>query len=434
MMQDNPINGKFPRHWQRVTLGELCNNSGGQIQTGPFGSQLHAADYVSIGVPCIMPINIGEKRVLKDDIKKITEDDAIRLHRHRLQKGDLIYSRRGDVERHALIEDAEDGWLCGTGCLKVRLGNCNVLSKYASYYLSHPSVKNWISRHAIGSTMPNLNTSIMASVPFLIPPIDEQIELIEILGPLDEKIELNRQMNQTLEQMARALFKSWFVDFDPVVAKAAGKKPFGMSEEIAALFPDKFVDSEFGRIPKGWRVSKLKGKCQISSGKRQKDKSLYKDDSHQFPLYGGGGLMGYVPRPLLDKPIIITGRVGTLGLVFMEREPCWPSDNTLVLQANCQSMFEFIYFYLNSIDLALMNRGSTQPLLTQGDLKQLDLVIPQNEVLWHYHKISESFFSLIDSNNEEIEVLNTIRDTLLPKLLSGEIRVKTAEKLISEAV
>src|SRR6056297_1279302 len=84
------------------------------------------------------------------------------------------------------------------------------------------------------------------------------------------------------------------------------------------------------------------------------------------------------------------------------------------------------------IDLALMNRGSTQPLLTQGDLKQLDLVIPQNEVLWHYHKISESFFSLIDSNNQEIEVLNTIRDTLLPKLLSGEIRVKTAEKLISE--
>lgn len=124
------------------SLAVLCEEGGGEIQTGPFGSQLHASDYVEQGVPSIMPKNIGDNRVLTEDIARITEEDAQRLARYRVRPGDIVYSRRGDVEKRALICEAEDGWLCGTGCLRVRPGKAGLDSVYLSYYLAHPAVRN----------------------------------------------------------------------------------------------------------------------------------------------------------------------------------------------------------------------------------------------------------------------------------------------------
>src|SRR5207248_1636829 len=131
-------------------------------------------DYVTDGIPSIMPVNIGDNRVIPNEIARIRESDAERLSRHRVRPGNIVFSRRGDVERRALIRDAEDGWLCGTGCLKIDLGAGFVDPGYASYYLGHPSVRAWIVAHAVGSTMPNLNTEIMSAVPFALPPPNEQ--------------------------------------------------------------------------------------------------------------------------------------------------------------------------------------------------------------------------------------------------------------------
>ncbi|SPU93644.1 restriction endonuclease subunit S [Burkholderia cenocepacia] len=160
-----------PAAWERTTLGEVVARGGGSVQTGPFGSQLHASDYVPVGIPSIMPVNIGDNRLIRDGIACITEVDAQRLSKHIVRKGDIIYSRRGDVERRALVRDAEDGWFCGTGCLKVRLGQGVVLPEFAAFYLGHPEVREWIVRHAVGATMPNLNTGIMEAIPFLLPPL-----------------------------------------------------------------------------------------------------------------------------------------------------------------------------------------------------------------------------------------------------------------------
>jgi type I restriction enzyme S subunit len=147
--------------------------------------------------------------------------------------------------------------MCGSGCLRVRFGDDLVDSLYASYYLGHPSVQDWIARHAVGATMPNLNTSILSALPFVVPPLDEQKDIAHILGTLDDKIELNQQMNRTLEGIARSLFKSWFIDFDPVRAKLDGRQPAGMDAETAALFPDSFENSPLGKIPKGWEVATI---------------------------------------------------------------------------------------------------------------------------------------------------------------------------------
>ena len=248
-MAGDLINGEVPDHWEFTTLGDVCKRGGGNIQTGPFRSQLHASDYVPVGVPSIMPTDIGENRIVEDGIVRITEGDANRLGQHRLRAGDIVYSRRGDVEKRALIREREEGWLCGTGCLKVRLGSGVVDPLFASLFLGHPAIREWIVRHAVGATMPNLNTSIMSAIPFAFPPLAEQKTITAVLGALDDKIELNRRMNATLEAMARALFQSWFVDFlpvranmdrstqtgDPVRAKLDGRKPIGFDEATAAL-------------------------------------------------------------------------------------------------------------------------------------------------------------------------------------------------------
>ena len=189
-MAGDPTVGEIPESWEFTTLGEICGRGGGSVQTGPFGSQLHASDYVPVGIPSIMPVNIGDNRLIEDGIARITEKDAERLSKHRVKPGDIIYSRRGDVERRALVREHEEGWLCGTGCLKVRFGDCAINPAFASFYLGHPYVRQWIVRHAVGATMPNLNTKIMKAIPFAFPPLPEQHGIASILGALEGRMGL----------------------------------------------------------------------------------------------------------------------------------------------------------------------------------------------------------------------------------------------------
>ncbi|MFN4204673.1 MAG: restriction endonuclease subunit S, partial [Tabrizicola sp.] len=172
-----------------------------------------------------------------------------------------MYSRRGDVERRSLVRSENDGWLCGTGCLRVRFGKRHVFPEYAAQYLGHPAVREWIVQHAVGATMPNLNTGILSAVPFVLPPMAVQVDIATVLSALDDKIELNRRMNETLEAMAQAIFRDWFVDFGPVRRKLAGvtdpaeimggltPNP-GRAAELAVLFPNQLNEHD---LPSGWR-------------------------------------------------------------------------------------------------------------------------------------------------------------------------------------
>jgi type I restriction enzyme S subunit len=429
--------GPVPEGWEYKTLGRVCKEGGGDIQTGPFGSQLHASDYVPAGIPSIMPQNIGDNRIVEDGIARITPLDASRLSRYLVRKGDIVYSRRGDVERRALVREHEDGWLCGTGCLRVRLGDRGPDPRYASYYLGHPSVREWIVRHAHGATMPNLNTSILGACPFVVPPRAEQRAIAHILGTLDDKIELNRKQNETLEAMARALFKAWFVDFEPVRAKIEGRWQRGQSlpglpAHLYDIFPDRLVESELGEIPEGWEVGAVADLAEVSSGKRPNVRFPEASEQAAVPLWGGNGPMAFVTEALVDEPILLTGRVGTLGSVFRITTPCWPSDNTLVLRANQQAAFEYLFLQLQQIDFDSLNRGSTQPLLTQTDLKAVPLLLPESAVLEHFGIFSRGLYKRVDEAVAESRTLAQLRDTLLPKLISGELRIQDAEAFLKE--
>ena len=312
-----------------------------------------------------------------------------------------------------------------------------------------------------GSVYTNVSKSRFSAIEVLIPPLKEQQAIACILGALDDKIEMNRRMNRTLEGMARAIFKSWFVDFDPVYgnmkrrddkgnkrkgARAQGRKEdlgvfaasrlggFALKPDLAALFPDAFEDSELGEIPKGWRVGRVADVADVFSGKRPDVRYSEATEDARIPLWGGNGPMAFVPEPLIDYPILLTGRVGTLGSVFRITSPCWPSDNTLILRAKHEQAYEYLFLQLCRIDFSSLNRGSTQPLLTQTDLKAQLLPLPPSGLLERFHLIVDSLFLRFDSADIESHTLAALRDALLPKLISGEIRVKDAERVVGRAV
>lgn len=442
------ISGDVPEHWDFTTLGEVCQRGGGHIQTGPFGSQLHAADYVSVGVPTIMPTNIGENRIVENGIMRITEADANRLGQHRLKVGDIVYSRRGDVEKRALIREREEGWFCGTGCLKVRLGAGVVDPLFVSLYLGHPSIKEWIARHAVGATMPNLNTTIMSNVPFAFPPLPEQKAIAHILGTLDDKIELNRRLNVTLEAMARALFQSWFVDFDPVRAKLDGRKAVGLDEETAALFPDKFQDSELGRIPEGWGIGCI-GDIAVNS--RQGIQP------NHIAAYTPYIALEHMPRRCValgdwnDSADVASGKsVFRKGdILFGKLRPYFHkvgvapvdgvcSTDILILSTKSHEWFGFLLGHASSDALVqftdIASTGTKMPRTNWGDISSFKIVMPLKEVAVAFTRTIEPLVGRIIANIHQSRLLAVLRDTLLPNLLSGEMPVRDSSSLYEQAV
>ncbi len=292
------------------------------------------------------------------------------------------------------------------------------------YYLLKNNV-DLLKAHATGTTFLEVSGSVLKNISLSFPEYQEQILIGKILSTLDDKIELNRRMNETLEATARAIFKSWFIDFDPVHAKAEGRQPFGMNSETAALFPDSFEESELGMIPKGWGVGNIDEFCTISSGKRPESKVDVQDAENIIPIFGGAGQMGFAKRALIDRPILLTGRVGTLGIIHKILTPIWPSDNTLIISPKSDSFLNFLYFLFKDINILILNRGSTQPLLTQTDLNNQRVIIPSIKIVNLFSSHVEGIFKKIDKNNAELGILAKIRDVLLPKLLSGQISLPT---------
>lgn len=201
----DPLKGGGASGWSSVTLGEMCDRFGGDVQTGPFGSQLHASDYVTHGTPSIMPKNIKKDRVSTDGIARVRERDAHRLSRYRVRAGDIVCSRRGDVQRRALITEREHGWLCGTGCLKIRISRAPMSSQILYYYLGLPEIRHWLVRHAHGATMANLNTGILRSLPVHIPPPSVAQKLHAQLASLVHKREANCAQSRTLADLRDTL-------------------------------------------------------------------------------------------------------------------------------------------------------------------------------------------------------------------------------------
>ncbi len=379
------------------------------------------------GYPYIAIPQLKQGRIDLKDVRRISPENFIDWTRKaKPQHHDVILSRRCNPGETAYVPEGLECAL-GQNLVLLRANGKQIFPPFLRWLTQGPEWWEQVGKFInVGAVFDSLKCADIPNFPFTIPSIQDQKKIAWILGTIDEKIELNRRINATLEAMARALFQSWFVDFDPVRAKLDGRKPAGMDDETAALFPSEFRESEMGPIPKGWYIEKIEKIALISSGKRPFSRSEVSTPDCGVPLFGGGGKMGYVPLPLFDYPILFTGRVGTLGLIFRADPPSWPSDNTLVIEPK-SNFFEFTYFSLKELDLLSLNRGSTQPLLTQSDVKRQIIVLPPEKLVKVFEKLSRGFFKGISSNLLQNNTLKNLRDTLLPKLLNGEISISSEE-------
>ena len=409
-----------------------------EVRTGPFGSQLHNEDYVSTGTPIVTVEHLGNRRFSKQNLPLVSDDDKKRLSKYLLQEGDIVFSRVGSVDRCSYVTSAENDWLFSGRCLRVRCGNnCHPLFLY--YYFCKESVKQYIKSIAVGATMPSINTKLMAEIPILLPKLEEQRCIADILSSFDDKIELNRRINDNLEQQAQALFKAWFVDFEP--------------------FKDgEFVDSELGMIPKGWKIMPLEYLVdKVKSGDWGKEEPIGNYKIKTYCMRGADfpdikeGRIGKMPiryileknfqeKALCDGNIVVeisggsptqsTGRV-----VLADKGFIADCDNALICTNFCKSLeikdeYSFFFYLLwqylyDSRVMFIYENGSNglKNLNINSLIERETFVIPTKEVVARFNLIVSNILSTKQVNGIEVSRLVSLRDTLLPKLMSGELKI-----------
>lgn len=382
--------------WREAKLCDI-----GEIVGGGTPSTKEES-YYGGDIPWITPKDLSthNERYIYRGERSITEEGLKNSSAKLMPKGTVLFSSRAPIG-YVAIAGKE---LCTNQGFKSLIPKNGVADSEFIYYLFKHK-KSDIEAIASGTTFLEVSGSAMKNISILLPPLPEQKAIAATLSALDDMIELNNQINKTLEEMAQAIFKSWFVDFEP--------------------FRDgNFEESELGLIPKGWKVGTFGEVAEITSGKRPVSKQDKETPDFYVPLVGASCIMGYVNEALYNEPIIVIGRVGTHGIVQRFNTQCWPSDNTLVIKSN---HYELAYQILKGIDYRALNRGSTQPLITQTDIKNYKIVIPDSYYLSIFEDTVKTLYKQYTVNNSESRLLERIRDMILPKLINGEIRVPVEE-------
>ncbi|ADH68490.1 restriction endonuclease subunit S [Nocardiopsis dassonvillei] len=406
-----------PQTWKVTTLGELCASGGGNIQTGPFGSQLHAADYVTQGIPSVMPQNIGDNVIKEEGIARIAPEDAFRLEKYLLAPGDIVYSRRGDIEKRALVRETQRGWLCGTGCLRVRPG-VGANSEFISYYLGHPSVREWIVKHAVGATMPNLNTKILSSLPVSVPPLNEQVSIASTLGALDNKITVNKQIVSTYESLLATEFEQL------IRIEAGAEQDIALANEFVEFNPKYQKPSD--------PTSRHVNMAALPTSSARVHTWDFRKPTPGTRFQNGDTLLARI-TPCLEngKTAFVdfmddneTG-IGSTEFIVMRSLPGVPQHFSYLLARNKR-------FREHAISNMIGTSGRQR--CPADRLPGFSMKRPDPTELERIGKDSDVAFAHMRSLDSEAYILAELRDTLLPKLISGELRVKDAEKRVSDAV
>ena len=379
--------------WKEVIATEFCK----EVTDGTHDSPKP----VSKGKYLLTSKHLQEFQLDFANAYQISQEDYEKaIARSKVDQFDVLFSMIGTIGTiHRVTIKDVDFAVKNMGIFKV--GGDDIKSKWLYYWLKTRNAKEYINSCLSGTTQGYLTLKALRNFPIQVPSEKTMGSIVSILSSLDSKIENNRKICANLEAQAQALFKHWFIDFAP--------------------FKDgKFVESELGMIPEGWRVGTLGEIAEVSSGKRPLERFDTETEEHNVPLIGASCVMGYTNEAFMSTKILLTGRVGTLGVIQRFNNACWPSDNTLVLTTQ---FYEFVYQTLKTLNYSGMNRGTSQPLITQGDLKKTSIIIPPNEVINEFEDTSSKLMSILEQNNKESKILSFLRDTLLPKLMSGAIKV-----------
>jgi len=406
--------------WQTQTLGEICDEGGGEVRTGPFGSQLHESDYSEVGTPVVMPKDIIEGRVSERTVARIADEHVHRLAQHQLRTGDIVYGRRGDIGRQALITSRESGWLCGTGCLRITPGRAKVDSTYLHYYLRDASVIEGIAQQAIGATMPNLNTAILRGIQVRFPPASEQRRIASILSAYDDLIENNRRRMALLEESARLLYREWFVHLrfpghehvpitDGVPEGWERKKIGDVSVFLSRGITPKYDDDAMGLV--------INQKC-IRNNRVSLDQA--RRQSKEVP-----------PAKLVRRGDVLVNSTGegTLGRVaqlWVEIENCTVDSHVTIVRPADGIPVSLFGATLCALEdrISQMGRGATnQTELSRESLAELPILLPPRGLVEGFEEFASDASTQVSKLSNQIDQLKSARDLLLPRLMNGEITV-----------
>ena len=409
--------GSATADWISLTLADACS----AIDYGLTAS----ASTQRSGPRFLRITDIVSGQIDWTSVPYVAVDDGT-SEKYRLRSGDIVVARTGaSTGASAYIKDPPRAVFAS---YLVRLqAKPDFSARFLAYFLKSEAFWQFI-RGVLGdkSAQPNASASTMTAAPLRAPrDKTEQRIIAHVLGTLDDKIELNRRMNATLEAMARALFRSWFVDFDPVRAKMEGRDT-GLPKDIADLFPDRLVDSELGEIPDGWRIAALGDMIELAYGKALKAEARRHDG--RVPVYGSRGQVGWHDRRLVQGPGIVVGRKGNPGVVTWVGVDFFPIDTTFYVEPkNGHGSLHFLFHALQDQDLASMGADSAVPGLNRNLAYMNRLIAPAKDVVELFSIYAGRLFARREASNAESRALVSLREALLPKLVSGELRVNAIE-------
>jgi len=419
--------------WQPSKLGDV-------IAVNPSRPLVKGSDSVYISM---QQVETANRSVNEIDHRAFKGSGA------RFQNGDTLLARitpcleNGKTAYVDFLDDEEVGH--GSTEFIVLSGIEGVSDDLFVYYLARfPEFRNFaIVRMEGSSGRQRVPAPTLKKYVFACPSYDEQRAIAHILGSLDDKIELNRRMNQTLEATTRAIFKSWFVDFDPVCAKAEGR-PTGLPDDIAALFPDSFEDSELGEIPMGWNPSNIGSEFDLTMGQSPPGKT-YNETGNGLPFFQGRRDFGFrypsnrvyctAPQRLADHGDTLVSVRAPVGDINMAMERCCVGRGVAAVRHKSGSR-SYTYYAMHTLSNRFARfeaEGTVFGAINKKQFEGLRWLSPGENLVGEFEKIAFTLDEQIEKNTNETATLNTLRDTLLPKLISGELRVPDAEKFVEEA-
>lgn len=402
----------FPEKWERHQLYSLAH--------WVNGLAFRDFQFSSVGRPIIKIAEIKGGFGGQTKFTEHTFDDDVLV-----QAGDMLFSWSGQPETSIDVFwwRGREGWL-NQHVFKVT-PHPDVDRTFFFYLLRYlkPNFVE-IARNKQTTGLGHVTKRDLENINVALPSLAEQKSLAAVLGALDDKIELNRRMNATLEAIARALFQSWFVDFDPVRAKLDGRQPAGIDSATAALFPNEFKDSDLGQIPQGWEAGRLDDALTLQRGF---DLPSSERTQGKYPVLAASGPNGCHNKFMVRGPGVTTGRSGVLGKVFFIHGDFWPLNTSLWVKEFKRVSPAYAFHLLRGLNLEVFNAGSAVPTLNRNHVHNLPVVTPPQRIVEAFDARVMPLMKLQQANESESHTLAALRDTLLPKLLNGDLGIPTTK-------
>jgi len=415
----------------RVILGDIAIS-----QTGPFGSQLHEEDYVSEGTPIVTVEHLGDINFTHQNLPFVSEADTKRLSKYILIEGDIVFSRVGSIDRNVYVDKNHEGWMFSGRCIRVRADKNKVNTRYLSYYFKQNSFKKMMMNLAVGATMPSLNTKIMNSIELDLLSRENQDKIANILSAIDDKIQINNQINQELETMAKTLYDYWFVQFD---FPDQNGKPYKSSGGKLVYHPE--LKRE---IPEGWGVETLKDfESKIITGKTP-SRANSDNFGGEIPFITIGDIRGNTfiystsetltdlgasvqQNKYLPEGSLCVSCIATVGEIGFTTEWSYTNQQINSIVFEDETNRYYLYFALKNYfenANAIAKTGNTFANMNKEDFSGIRIILPRNEIKNNFHKITEPYFAQIKCLQGQNQELTQLRDWLLPMLMNGQVKVE----------